>query len=268
MSNAPARLQAHFSKIAPENHTDGWDAMWQERVTPWDRRQPSPALVETLNEHAAVIASASESKDGARRKRALVPGCGRGYDVSLFAAYGYDAYGLDVSPTALEAAKNEQSDANAANKYPVHNDLLGRGEAKFVLGNFFTDEFLAQTGGQQFDLIYDYTFLCALPRELRPKWSKRMSELLAPAGRLICLEFPLHKPPNTPGPPHGLSKELYAVLLKIPGHEVNYSEDGHVVLDGRMAPAEGALTRLDRWRPKQTHEVGKESDHVSVWAHQ
>lgn len=37
--------------------------------------------------------------------RALVPGCGRGYDSIAFGKSGYDSIGLDLSPTGVEQAK-------------------------------------------------------------------------------------------------------------------------------------------------------------------
>lgn len=37
--------------------------------------------------------------------RALVPGCGRGYDAIAFGKSGYDSTGLDLSPTGVEQAK-------------------------------------------------------------------------------------------------------------------------------------------------------------------
>jgi SAM-dependent methyltransferase len=129
---------------------------------------------------------------GKVRKRALVPGCGRGYDVLLFASYGYDAYGLDASSTALRAAEKLLQDQGKEQHFPMQHIQNGRGEVKFVEADFFSDSFLpsadlAEAGGP-FDLIYDYTFLCALPPSLRPRWAARMSELLASDGVLICLE--------------------------------------------------------------------------------
>lgn len=43
------------------------------------------------------------------KPKALVPGCGRGYDVCEMAKRGYDALGLDIAPTAVKAA-SEYSD--------------------------------------------------------------------------------------------------------------------------------------------------------------
>lgn len=137
-----------------------------------------------------------------------MPGCGRGYDVLLFASYGFNAVGLDISPTATEEAKKTQADQDLEQKYPVKHVKEGRGEARFITADFFMDNFLSETHGssesdRKFDLIYDYTFLCALPPALRPKWATRMSTLLSPTGRLICMEYPLGKDPKTGGPPHG-----------------------------------------------------------------
>jgi methyl halide transferase len=194
----------------------------------------------------------------------LVPGCGRGYDVLLLTSFGFDAYGLDVSPLAQEAAKKERDAPDAAEKYPVHNQAVGRGEVKFVLADFFKDEFLAETGGGNFDVIFDYTFLCALPPQLRPRWAKRMAELLGPSGRLICLEFPLSKAPSEPGPPHGLTAELYNALLSAPGQDIEYDDEGCALPKPAVA-AENALVKVDRWKAERTHKAGEGVDHVSVW---
>lgn len=37
--------------------------------------------------------------------RALVPGCGRGYDVINFGKNGYDSIGIDLAPTGISEAK-------------------------------------------------------------------------------------------------------------------------------------------------------------------
>lgn len=259
------KLRQHFLDQPAESQTGRWDAMWQQQVTPWDRWTPNPALVDILNSKSNLIPEANSSKT---RPKALVPGCGRGYDVLLFASHGYNAYGLDASQTALEASKAlEHDQGDDESKYPVKSQQVGRGERKFLLADFFKDDFLKETGGGNFDVIYDYTFLCALPPELRPKWAKRMSELLAPNGRLVCLEFPLAKPPATGGPPHGLSSELYVQLFKQPGAAMKYGEDGYVQAEGGEVDAKTGLVRVEHWQPERTHDVGKGKDWVSVWKH-
>lgn len=94
--------------------------------------------------------------DGTRRKRALVPGCGMGYDVYLFAAYGYDAFGLEGSANAVKAAEGFGADAEKRLEYAAKNGEVGKGAVKFVHGDFYTEEWEKEVGGS-FDVIYDYT---------------------------------------------------------------------------------------------------------------
>ena len=170
----------------------------------------------------------------------------------------------------------QQEQGNDESKYPLHDSAVGRGEAKFVFGDFFKDDVLSETQGKssaaggggsgQFDVIYDYTFLCALPPHLRPSWAKRMVELLKPTGHLICLEFPLHKDPKAGGPPHGLSSELYEQLFAHPGREVSYDDGGKVRESNASGDlAEDALVKVAHWAPERSHEVGKGNDRVSIW---
>mmetsp|Transcript_20225 Transcript_20225/g.24916 ORF Transcript_20225/g.24916 Transcript_20225/m.24916 type:complete len:463 (+) Transcript_20225:529-1917(+) len=45
---------------------------------------------------------------------------------------------------------------------------------------------------EKFDFIFDYTFFCALPPELRPQWGEQMSKLIHPKyGKLLTLMFPI-----------------------------------------------------------------------------
>lgn len=125
---------------------------------------------------------------------------------------------------------------------------------QFLLGDFFDSDW---HDGRKFDLIYDYTFLCALLPELRCDWAKRINELLTPAGVLVCLEFPLYKDVNTPGPPFGM-KGVYWNLL---------AEGGNGIV-GRSENIEGSGVRMKRvlyYQPESTFEVGKGTDMISVW---
>ncbi|KAK5112727.1 hypothetical protein LTR62_003825 [Meristemomyces frigidus] len=249
-----------------QKHGKGWSELWQENVTPWDRNAPSPALVDTLQSKSAVLGTSTDKETGAR-KRVLVPGCGKGYDVLLFASHGYDSFGLDIAPEAVERANKLAQEPEVAEKYPCGSDNT-RGQAKVFLGNFFADDFFEHTGGKgEFDVIYDYTFLCALPPAMRPQWAKRMSELLGPNGHLVCLEFPLGKEPKTGGPPHGVTEPLFEQLLKRPGEEVQYDEEGYVVDSQHGETAPHGLVRVDRWKAERTHEAGAGKDHVSIWTH-
>jgi len=258
-----------FQKPSPAGaRTEDWDVMWQNKFTPWDRSEPNPALVDALNEKSDIINPPSTGSDATRRKRVLVPGCGRGYDVLLFASHGYDAYGLDVSQTAVDACRElDEEQGEDAIRYPFRDMRLGRGSRHFLAADFFKNELASHTNGGNFDIIYDYTFLCALPPDLRPRWSKQMSKLLAPDGSLVCLEGPLTKPPKAGGPPHGLSSELYTQLFKQPGMDVTYTDDGYVAPDERCLDQSSGLVRVAQWSPARTHSIGEGTDMISIWKH-
>ena len=150
-----AQLKGHFDEFQDGKYSDGWAKLWATPdFLPWDRGVPSPALIDTLTNWREVLGSpVFEGK----RKRALVPGCGRGVDVLLLSSFGYDAVGLEVSPGAVDAC-HEFAAANES-KY-VARDSSGIGQRQFVLGDFYKDDWKKEIGmgeDETFDLIYDYT---------------------------------------------------------------------------------------------------------------
>ena len=60
-----------------------WEDAWREGRTGWDAGAPAPPLLDYLQE-----------RDGQGR-RALVPGCGSGYDAFALAEAGWTVQGLD-----------------------------------------------------------------------------------------------------------------------------------------------------------------------------
>ena len=150
-TDARSQLSAHFSARDISAHPEGWDELWVNGYIPWDKGFPSPALVDLLEERKHLL----PSKHG--RKKALVPGCGKGYDVLLLSAWGYDAYGLDFSTNALEGAKHVEKEFDGKGIYETKEGET-KGKVVWVAGDFFKDEFLNVVDGEpKFDLIYDYT---------------------------------------------------------------------------------------------------------------
>ncbi|KAK6332610.1 hypothetical protein TWF730_004270 [Orbilia blumenaviensis] len=228
MSEDPAiTLQDRFA-AAKNDHASLWKSLWDDGTyIPWDRGQSSPSLVDLLNDYPSLITPSSPSQ----QLTAFVPGCGRGYDVLLFASHGLKALGLDLSESAIIAAKQN------AEKSGLNSQLYG-----FVDGDFFGDAWRSE--GERFDVVYDYTFLCALDpsQGLREKWADRMRELVRDGGVLICLEFPLYKGLEMPGPPWPLREEIYKGLLE-----------------------ERGFVREMYVKPRRYLESGEGSDMVSVW---
>ncbi|TVU12554.1 hypothetical protein EJB05_46205, partial [Eragrostis curvula] len=70
--------------MRPVAHWDGWEKSWEVGVTPWDLGKPTPVI-----EH--LVRSGTLPKG-----RALVPGCGMGYDVVALASPERYVVGLDI----------------------------------------------------------------------------------------------------------------------------------------------------------------------------
>ncbi|KAL1966767.1 hypothetical protein VTN77DRAFT_3964 [Rasamsonia byssochlamydoides] len=268
----------HMAQLQGDNYLEGWASLWKNKGAEppsWDRGFPNPALEDTLVHGRALLGGPLMEEEGSgekKRKKALVPGCGSGFDVFLLASFGYDAYGLDYSDVAVEICRQEE--AKAADKYPVRDPAIGRGKMTFVQGDFFSDDWLDKLGLQRnsFDLIYDYTFFCALPPSLRPKWALRHTQLLSPSpiGNLICVEFPTNKDPLSEGPPYAAPPAAYMEHLSHPGEEIPYDSKGNVKLEPLRETSYLGLERVSHWQPERTHEVGKNEkgevqDWVSVW---
>ncbi|RAL13162.1 S-adenosyl-L-methionine-dependent methyltransferase [Aspergillus homomorphus CBS 101889] len=258
------------------NYLDAWSSLWDTGDDlPWDRGFPNPALADALIQHQATIGKAMIPNEHGQpyRRKALVPGCGRGVDVLLLASFGFDAYGLECSASAIEACKREA--ATHQDSYPVRDATIGKGTVTFVQGDFFDDSWLQEIGVPRngFDVIYDYAFYCALNPSMRPQWALRHTQLLAPspAGNLICLEFPRSKDPKAPGPPFSSASETYLAHLGHPGEEVAYDDRGVVEQDFlQRAPSSAALERVVHWQPERTHKhgynaAGEVEDRVSIW---
>ncbi|QSZ31524.1 hypothetical protein DSL72_001091 [Monilinia vaccinii-corymbosi] len=264
-----ARLKAQFEGQDPADHGGKWDQLWKAKFTPWDNESPSPALIDVLNEREDL---APRKADGSKKK-ALVPGCGRGYDVLLLSALGYDSYGLDISETGLQGAKDTENEKDGRGLYTT-KEGAEKGKITWVFGDFFKDDFLKNVEGEKrFDLIYDYTFGCALPHVLRPAWSKRYHELLSPEGRLICLEFPTTKPPSSGGPPWAMPPIIYEGHLPRPGEVLPYTKEGCELQVEKLSPPHpNGLRRIAHFHPKRTNkrgydEDGNVEDWIGIWSH-
>lgn len=157
-----------------------WDEAWREGRTGWDAGASPPALDEWLERHKV------------EPGRALVPGCGAGYDVFTLAEAGWEAVGLEVSPTAAGRFDEERRKRGI----PLES-------AHIQVADFFGSDL------GPFDLIFDYTFLCAIEPQRRHDWASAMRKLLDDEGRLVTLVFPISEEREwEEGPPYRLSIDL------------------------------------------------------------
>ncbi|KAF3930648.1 hypothetical protein ABW19_dt0206470 [Dactylella cylindrospora] len=230
MPDARPSFQDLFALSGGE-HENVWKSLWDSGTYHyWDRGEASPSLVDFIREHPDLIQPSSSSP-----LTALVPGCGRGHDVHLFGALGIKAYGLELTESATAIAR-EFEESRPLPPSP--------GSRTFITGDFFANDWLDNLDTQKFDIMYDYTFMVALDpsKGLREKWADRVAGLIKPGGVLICLEFPLYKAYDLPGPPWAIRSETYVELLENAGFERVY----HV-------------------KPSRYLPAGKDSDMISAW---
>ncbi|KAJ3930592.1 MAG: thiol methyltransferase 1 [Lentinula lateritia] len=197
-----------------------WDILWKQKVTPWDSGEIQPPLRQVVESGEIPF-----TKGG----RALVPGCGRGYDtIYLASALGHDTIGLDASATAVEAANQ------LAQSSSLDLDLVSK--IHFEVADFFKYEV---SEDKKFDLIYDYTFFVAIPPSKRSLWGSQINSLIKPGGYLITLMFPhvpVHDPqPYAAGPPFYSNFTSYEEVLRVGGSEwevvLNKIPDDDTLLD-------------------------------------
>jgi len=104
---------------------------------------------------------------------------------------------------------------------------------------------------------------------MRPSWASRMRSLLAPGGRLVCLEFPSEKKSSEGGPPWAAPPEEYIGYLSNPGAAPRRDEYGGVIAGQVETPMPGSFKRLVHIKPKRTHAGGmlngRVQDYISVW---
>ncbi|XP_058184247.1 probable thiol methyltransferase 2 isoform X1 [Rhododendron vialii] len=172
-----------MAQVVQSDPSGGWQKCWEQGLTPWDLGKPTPVLVH-LHQTGAL-----------RTGRALIPGCGSGYDVVAIACPERYVVGLDKSDKAHKRAKELASSSPNA-------DCL----------TFLNEDFFAWKPTELFDLIFDYTFFCAIEPSMRPAWASQMQYLLKPDGELITLMFPITN--HAWGPPYKVSIADYEELLR------------------------------------------------------
>ncbi|KAJ5927617.1 thiol methyltransferase [Penicillium verrucosum] len=263
-----SRITDHFSERALQDHGSGWSALWDTKDNVlWDRGKPSPALIDLIEQRKDLFQPLTAN---GRRKKVLVPGCGQGYDVVMLALHGFDVYGLDISKTGISAAQgyayNELQKPQEYNFGEQKSGPTAQGSTTFIKGDFFKSDWeqTALEGGEvQFDIIYDYTFLCALHPDMRQQWSKRMSELLRSDGYLVCLEFPLYKDPTLPGPPWGLQGVHWDLLARGGDGIANIHIAPEIAHEDQLM---GQFKRVLHTKPARTYESGIGTDMLSIYA--
>lgn len=190
-----------------------WQDAWSTGDTRWDAGEAAPALVDLLS-----------TTPDLPKGRALVPGCGSGYDALALAKAGYNVTALDLVDLAVSRFRSLRDAAG-----------LSKHQAEAHHADFF-----AYTAETPFSLIWDYTFLCAIPPHLRQAWAQQMAQLVAPTGEVITLIYPI-RPEDDAGPPFAMSPQLVRELLS------PFFEEKAMYPVPRSHPARQGREYLARW---------------------
>jgi thiopurine S-methyltransferase len=156
-----------------------WDNRYLNNDIGWDLGEVSPPLkayFDQLKNKALTI---------------LIPGGGNSYEAEYLFKNGFkNVFVIDLSETALDNIKKR---------------VVNFPESHLIHGNFFDLK-------NQFDVVIEQTFFCAIHPNLRVQYAQKMHELLKPKGTLVGLLF--NVPLYTDRPPFGGHKKEYVRYFK------------------------------------------------------
>ncbi|WP_439131202.1 methyltransferase domain-containing protein [Polaribacter sp.] len=151
-----------------------WTNKYETNKIGWDLGEVSPPLKAYFDQ--------LKNKD----LKILIPGGGNSYEAEYLFNNGFkNVYVIDIAKQPLQNIKLRVPD------FP---------EAQLIHANFFDLN-------QEFDLIIEQTFFCAINQELRPKYAAKMNAILKPKGKLVGVLFDAVL--NEDHPPFGGNKEEY-----------------------------------------------------------
>ncbi len=155
-----------------------WEERYREENTGWDIGEissPLKAYIDQLQDKSF---------------RILIPGGGNSYEAEYLFSLGFqNVFVNDITELPLKNLKERIP------SFPNSN---------LILMDFFDIQ-------DQFNLIIEQTFFCALPVNRRVEYVKKMHELLLPEGRLAGVLFNTQF--DKEGPPFGGDREEYLNLF-------------------------------------------------------
>lgn len=214
---SPGHHSAKMEALPTGDNTlngSSWESVWRgglRRGECFDKGGALPELEHALRDESLPTSG-----------RVLVPGCGRGYDVAAFAGTGgySEVVGVDISGTGVAAAREYVEGCGVAGPWRVE------------AGDFFAGAWDEAPDGTQgtFDVVYDYSFFCAIPVEWRGAWGRRMRQVVRRGGVLVTVMYPVGKARAEGGPPHGVAEGDYEEVLRagFVKREARRVEDGRV----------------------------------------
>lgn len=175
-----------------------WESRYRSGDTPWEKGAPHPALADYLAEHKLT-------------GDVLVPGCGLGHDVRAISGPQSRVIGIDIAPSAIQAASG----------FPVVAAESYQLEDLFDLPVDFRTAF---------DWVVEHTCFCAIEPSRRGDYARAVAAALKPGGMLLAIFY--LDPGQEEGPPFGVGvdelEQLFGGLF-----EVEESRAPHRTYPGR-----------------------------------
>lgn len=171
-SRRRAKKLAHEA-MARGEHSGWFETLYREAAgdagaIPWADGAPNPHLCAWLDRQPA------NADPGQSPAEALVVGCGLGDDAAELAQRGWRTTGFDISPTAIDWARQRFRGLPA--------DVAGRLAFETV------DLFHPPTAWRgRFALVFESYTLQALPAVVRAEAAAQVASFVAPGGRLLIL---------------------------------------------------------------------------------
>ena len=157
-----------------------WNELWLKGETGWDMGSPSTPLktyIDSLENNELKI---------------LIPGCGNAYEAEYLFKKGFqNVFVVDYAANAIEKFSKRVPD------FP---------KEQLICADFF------ELRENEFELIIEQTFFCAIDPSLRNRYAEKMHELLAENGRLVGLLFNDPKL-NLESPPFRGNEEEYRKIF-------------------------------------------------------
>jgi SAM-dependent methyltransferase len=161
-------------KAESMSETD-WEGRYQTGDMPWEKGEASPGLMDFLAAHRDLP-----------RGTVCVPGCGTGHDVRAWANAGFEAYGFDLAPSAIQLSREKTQATGLRN---AHYELA---------------DFLVETPPRPFDWLFEHTLYCAIDPKRRDEYARAVLRWLKPGGQFLAVHYFI---PDEDGPPFGTTRD-------------------------------------------------------------
>jgi len=167
-----------------------WHQRWKENNIAFHEGAANPLLVEYFQELSLP-----------KGRRVFLPLCGKTRDLSWLLSRGYRVAGAELSDLAIEQLFTELGVEPMISK----DGVLVRYSAINI--DIFVGDIFHLSGGElgPVDAIYDRAALVALPREMRSRYARHLTEISKAAPQLlICFEYDQN---SMEGPPFSVNEK-------------------------------------------------------------